>query len=225
MVKYLSKIGIAVSKMWPCTLKAFAVWNKKSTIPLTGKSIKRKYIFLVWISFTFYLIYLHIYIYIIIFHFQYHILIFASMGVQRGQVPDKNLPCVFIWAYPHASWRAFHKAFFEWQMTQISDNSADNQSEARISIAYMKQNCHLSLMTSFVKRPQVYMYLRTCLKHIFKSWFQLWQKYFIPLHLSHKCFFIACQLLYFYCTSMCRDLVDWWLRLHVDLKVRVPPRH
>ena len=47
---------------------------------------------------------------------------------------------------------AFHKAFFQSQMTKISDNSADNQSEARILVAYNK-NCHLSLMTSFVKRP------------------------------------------------------------------------
>ena len=46
----------------------------------------------------------------------------------------------------------FHKAFFQWQMTKISDKSADNQSEARISVAYNK-NCHLSLMTSFVKPP------------------------------------------------------------------------
>ena len=33
-----------------------------------------------------------------------------------------------------------------------SDKSADNQSEARISVAY-NTNCHLSLMTSFVKCP------------------------------------------------------------------------
>ena len=37
-------------------------------------------------------------------------------------------------------------------MTKISDKSADNQSKARISVAYNK-NCHLSLMESFVKRP------------------------------------------------------------------------
>ena len=37
-------------------------------------------------------------------------------------------------------------------MTKISDKSADNQSEARISVAYNKY-CHLSLMTSFVKCP------------------------------------------------------------------------
>ena len=37
-------------------------------------------------------------------------------------------------------------------MTKVIDKSADNQSEARISVAYNK-NCHLSLMTSFVKRP------------------------------------------------------------------------
>ena len=47
-------------------------------------------------------------------------------------------------------WEPFHKAFFQWQMTKISDKSADNQSEARIS-AYNK-DCHLSLMTSFVKQ-------------------------------------------------------------------------
>ena len=34
--------------------------------------------------------------------------------------------------------RAFHKAFFQWQMTEISDNSVDNQSVARISVAYKK---------------------------------------------------------------------------------------
>ena len=51
-----------------------------------------------------------------------------------------------------ATWSPFHKAFFQWQMTKISDKSADNQSEARISVAYNK-NCHLSLMTSFVKLP------------------------------------------------------------------------
>ena len=51
-------------------------------------------------------------------------------------------------------WRVFHKAFFQWQMTKISDKSADNQSEARISVAYNK-NCHLSLMTSFMKHPPV----------------------------------------------------------------------
>ena len=37
-------------------------------------------------------------------------------------------------------------------MTKISDKSVDNQSEARISVTYNK-NCHLSLMTSFVKCP------------------------------------------------------------------------
>ena len=37
-------------------------------------------------------------------------------------------------------------------MTKFSDISANDQSEARISVAYNK-NCHLSLMTSFVKRP------------------------------------------------------------------------
>ena len=37
---------------------------------------------------------------------------------------------------------------------KISDKSADNQSEARISVAYNK-NCHLSPMTSFVKHPPV----------------------------------------------------------------------
>ena len=46
----------------------------------------------------------------------------------------------------------FTKPFFQWQMTKFSDKSADNQSEARISVAYNK-NCHLSLMTSFVKCP------------------------------------------------------------------------
>ena len=45
----------------------------------------------------------------------------------------------------------FTKLFLQWKMTKISDKSADNQSEARISVAYYK-NCHLSLMTSFVKR-------------------------------------------------------------------------
>ena len=37
-------------------------------------------------------------------------------------------------------------------MTNISDKSAYNQSEARISVAY-NNNGHLSLMISFVKRP------------------------------------------------------------------------
>ena len=37
-------------------------------------------------------------------------------------------------------------------MTKNSDNSANNQSEAKISLAY-NRNCHLSLMTRFVKRP------------------------------------------------------------------------
>ena len=36
-------------------------------------------------------------------------------------------------------------------MTKISDISADNQSEARISVAFNK-NCHLSLITNFVKK-------------------------------------------------------------------------
>ena len=47
----------------------------------------------------------------------------------------------------------FTKPFFnDRQMTKISDKSADNKSEGRISVAYNK-NCHSSLMTSFVKRP------------------------------------------------------------------------
>ena len=33
-------------------------------------------------------------------------------------------------------WEQVHKAFFQWQMTKISDKSADNQSEASISLAY-----------------------------------------------------------------------------------------
>ena len=37
-------------------------------------------------------------------------------------------------------------------MTKNSDKSADDQSEARISVAYNK-NCHLLLMTSLVKHP------------------------------------------------------------------------
>ena len=41
-------------------------------------------------------------------------------------------------------------------MTETSDNSADNQSQARISVVYNK-NWHLSLMTSFVKHPLVNM--------------------------------------------------------------------
>ena len=38
----------------------------------------------------------------------------------------------------------FHKVFFQWQMTKISDKSADNQSEARISLAYITKTviCH-----------------------------------------------------------------------------------
>ena len=43
------------------------------------------------------------------------------------------------------------QSLFQWRMTQISDKSADNQSEASVSVAYNKY-CHLSLMTSFVKR-------------------------------------------------------------------------
>ena len=46
-------------------------------------------------------------------------------------------------------WDPFHKAFFQSQMTKISDKSVDNQSQASISVAYNK-NCYLSLMTSFV---------------------------------------------------------------------------
>ena len=49
-------------------------------------------------------------------------------------------------------WAQFHKAFFQWQMTKISDESVDNQSEARISVACNK-NCHLSLMTRFCETP------------------------------------------------------------------------
>ena len=55
----------------------------------------------------------------------------------------------------------FTKSFFQWQMTQISDKPTDNQSEARISVAYNK-NCHLPLMKSFVKRPPDV----TCTKHV-----------------------------------------------------------
>ena len=55
--------------------------------------------------------------------------------------------------HDHSTWVVFHKAFFQWQMTQISDKSVDNQSEARILVAYNK-NCQLSLMTSCVKHPQ-----------------------------------------------------------------------
>ena len=57
-----------------------------------------------------------------------------------------------LWFPAHlGTWDPFHKAFFQWQMTKISNKSADNQSEIRISLAYNKI-CHLSLMTSFVKR-------------------------------------------------------------------------
>ena len=38
------------------------------------------------------------------------------------------------------------------KISKISDKSDDNQSEARISVAYNK-NGHVSLMTSFVKHP------------------------------------------------------------------------
>ena len=44
------------------------------------------------------------------------------------------------------------QSLFSMTMTNISDKSFDNQSEARISVAY-NNNCHLSLMTSFVKHP------------------------------------------------------------------------
>ena len=45
----------------------------------------------------------------------------------------------------------FTKPFFndKWR-GKNSDKSADNQSEARISLANYNKNCHLSLMTSFV---------------------------------------------------------------------------
>ena len=36
------------------------------------------------------------------------------------------------------TWVQPHKAFFQWQITKISYKSADNQSEARISVAYYK---------------------------------------------------------------------------------------
>ena len=56
-------------------------------------------------------------------------------------------------------------------MTTISDKSADNQSEARISLAYNK-NCHLSLMTSFVKwGPDAGLSFQdTCRRDIENSW-------------------------------------------------------
>ena len=44
----------------------------------------------------------------------------------------------------------FTKPFFNDQLTKIIDKSADNQLDARIPVAYNK-NCHVSLMTSFVK--------------------------------------------------------------------------
>ena len=41
------------------------------------------------------------------------------------------------------TWDNFHKAFFQRQMTKISEKSADNQSEARITVAYNKTViCH-----------------------------------------------------------------------------------
>ena len=46
----------------------------------------------------------------------------------------------------------FHKAFFQWQMIQISDKSADNQSEARISVAYNK-NCQFVTDDKFCETP------------------------------------------------------------------------
>ena len=42
-------------------------------------------------------------------------------------------------------------------MAKISDKSDDNQSEARISVAY-NTNCHLSLMKICVKHPPVIEY-------------------------------------------------------------------
>ena len=65
----------------------------------------------------------------------------------------------------------FHKAYFQWQITKISDKSADNQSETRISVAYNK-NCHLSLMTSFVK----------CLFSVTNTTCSIWDPF-------HKAFF------------------------------------
>ena len=53
------------------------------------------------------------------------------------------------------TWGPVSQSLFSMTNDKTSDKSADNQSEARISVAYNKI-CHLSLMTSFVKRPLVY---------------------------------------------------------------------
>ena len=67
-------------------------------------------------------------------------------------LPHSQWPGWFSFNLPSETRDPFHKAFFQWQMTNISDKSDDNQSEARISITY-NNNCHLSLMTCFVKHP------------------------------------------------------------------------
>ena len=52
---------------------------------------------------------------------------------------------------------------------KCSAKSADNQSEARISVAYNK-DCHLSLMTSFVKRGPV---VSSFFRNLTGSYFQV----------------------------------------------------
>ena len=47
---------------------------------------------------------------------------------------------------------------------KINDKSGDNQSEARISVAYNK-DCHLSPMTSFVKRVPEVMFCTLIIAH------------------------------------------------------------
>ena len=63
-------------------------------------------------------------------------------------------------------------------MTKISDKSADNQSEARISVAYNKV-CYMSLMTSFVKRHPGMLLMAM-------DYFQIWLRSQIEMALSFK---------------------------------------
>ena len=60
-------------------------------------------------------------------------------------------------------------------MTKISDKSADNQSEARISVAYNK-NFHLAMMTIFVKHPPVFFFL----PHMGERQLCLWELAYTP---------------------------------------------
>ena len=80
-------------------------------------------------------------------------------------------------------WATFHKAFFQWQVTKISDKSADNQSEARISVAY-NLNCHLSLTDKFCETPPWSLSFGLFLAfYIFSSLFT-WSMFPLYVHVS-----------------------------------------